>query len=114
MEHDTKNQEQEYAKQAKDWKETFKKKPEQEPGVHLGSKGPKDPKKFTFSFWYFFIILLAFIMVNTFMVSRQTNVQAIDYNQFKALVERGSIRRVAIEEDKYIGYNYTKEQALTD
>jgi len=114
MEHDTKNQEQEYAKQAKDWKETFKKKPEQEPGVHLGSKGPKDPKKFTFSFWYFFIILLAFIMVNTFMVSRQTNVQAIDYNQFKALVERGSIRRVAIEEDKYIGYNYTKEQALAD
>ncbi|MDY0287517.1 MAG: ATP-dependent zinc metalloprotease FtsH [Sphaerochaeta sp.] len=114
MEKETRNQEQEFAKHEKDWKESFKKKPPQEPGVHLGSKEPKNQKKFTFSFWYFFVILLAFILMNSFMATRQTNVQAIDYNQFKALVERGAIRRVAIEDEKYVGYNFTREQALSD
>ncbi|NBK22694.1 MAG: ATP-dependent metallopeptidase FtsH/Yme1/Tma family protein [Spirochaetia bacterium] len=113
MEKETKNNEQEFSKQDKDWKDSFKKKFTQEPGVHLGGKDQKNPKKFTFSFWYFFIILIAFIMLNTFMVTKQTSVQAIDYNQFKALVERGTIRRVAIEEEQYVGYNFTKEQALT-
>jgi cell division protease FtsH len=42
-------------KNDKDWKETFKKKLNIEPGVHLGEPGGKDKKKFTFSFWYFFI-----------------------------------------------------------
>ncbi len=107
-------QEHEFAKDDKDWKESFKKKRDEEPGVHLGSREPKNQKKFTFSFWYFFIILIAFMLLNTFMAGRQTNVQAIDYNQFKTLVERGTIRRVAIEEEKYIGYNFTKEQVLTD
>ncbi|MDD4574256.1 MAG: ATP-dependent zinc metalloprotease FtsH [Sphaerochaeta sp.] len=114
MEKETKNQEQEFSKLEKDWKDPFKKKVEQKPGVHLGDKDSKNPKKFTFSFWYFFIILIAFILVNTFMASRQTNEQAIDYNQFKALIERGSIRRIAIEEEKYVGYNFTKEQALNN
>ncbi|HHT81742.1 MAG TPA: ATP-dependent zinc metalloprotease FtsH [Spirochaetales bacterium] len=114
MEKETKNQEQEFSKHEKDWKDPFKKKVEQKPGVHLGDKDSKNPKKFTFSFWYFFIILIAFILMNTFMASRQTNEQAIDYNQFKTLVERGSIRRVAIEEDKYIGYNFTREQVLAN
>ena len=114
MEKETKNQEQEFSKHEKDWKDPFKKKVEQKPGVHLGDKDSKNPKKFTFSFWYFFIILIAFILMNTFMASRQTNEQAIDYNQFKTLVERGSIRRVAIEEDKYIGYNFTREQILAN
>jgi len=114
MEKENKNNEQEFSKQEKDWKDSFKKKlNNQEPGVHLGGKNQKNPKKFTFSFWYFFVILIAFIMLNTFMVTKQTNVQAIDYNQFKALVERGTIRRVSIEEEEYIGYNFTKEQALT-
>ena len=114
MEKETKNQEQEFSKHEKDWKDPFKKKVEQKPGVHLGDKDSKNPKKFTFSFWYFFIILIAFILMNTFMASRQTNEQAIDYNQFKTLVERGSIRRVAIEEDKYVGYNFTREQVLAN
>jgi len=113
MEKETKNNEQEFSKQDKDWKDSFKKKFTQEPGVHLGGKDTKNPKKFTFSFWYFFVILIAFIMLNTFMVAKQTNVQAIDYNQFKALVERGTIKRVAIEEEQYLGYNFTKEQALS-
>ena len=59
MEKETKNQEQEFSKHEKDWKDPFKKKVEQKPGVHLGDKDSKNPKKFTFSFWYFFIILIS-------------------------------------------------------
>jgi len=36
MEKETKNNEQEFSKQDKDWKDSFKKKFTQEPGVHLG------------------------------------------------------------------------------
>ncbi len=114
MEKDTQNNEQEFSRQEKDWKESFKQKFTQEPGVHLGGKDHKNPKKFTFSFWYFFIILIAFVLLNTFMMTKQTNVQSIDYNQFKALVDGGTIKRVSIEEEQYIGYNFTKEQALTN
>lgn len=101
-------------KSDKDWKETFKKKFNIEPGVHLGESGSKDKKKFTFSFWYFFIILLLFLALNTFMVSRQANVYAVDYTQFKQLVSDGTIRRVAIEEERYIGYPFSRDQAVTD
>ena len=66
-----------------------------EPGIHTGDKGPQ--KKYTFSFWYFFIILMAFLLVNSFMVSRQPNIVQIDYNQFKQLVENRTIKRVNIE-----------------
>lgn len=105
---------QEFSHPEKDWKESFKKKFNQEPGVHLGGSEPKNKKKFTFSFWYFFIILLAFMALNTFMIGKQSNVYAIDYNQFKSLVENGTIKRVAFEEEKYIGYTYYKDEAITD
>ncbi|WP_319756447.1 ATP-dependent zinc metalloprotease FtsH [uncultured Sphaerochaeta sp.] len=102
------------SKDNKDWKEKFKKKLNIEPGVHLGEKEPRGGKKFTFSFWYFFIILLVFMALNTYMVSRQSNVTPVDYNQFKSLVEEGTIRRVAIEEEQYIGYPFTRDQAVND
>lgn len=102
------------SKDNKDWKEKFKKKLNIEPGVHLGEKEPRGGKKFTFSFWYFFIILLVFMALNTYMVSRQSNVTPVDYNQFKSLVEDGTIQRVAIEEEQYIGYPFTRDQAVND
>jgi cell division protease FtsH len=102
------------SKDNKDWKEKFKKKLNIEPGVHLGEKEPRGGKKFTFSFWYFFIILLMFMALNTYMVSRQSNVTPVDYSQFKSLVEDGTIRRVAIDEEQYIGYPFTRDQALND
>ncbi|MGE4524832.1 MAG: ATP-dependent metallopeptidase FtsH/Yme1/Tma family protein, partial [Sphaerochaeta sp.] len=101
-------------KSEKDWKDTFKKKLNIEPGVHVNESGGKDKKKFTFSFWYFFIIFLLFLALNTFMVSRQTNVYSVDYSQFKSLIEKGTIKRVAIEEERYIGYPFAKEQVVTD
>jgi cell division protease FtsH len=102
---------QEFSQQGKDWKEDLKKRFSQEPGVHLGGNDPKSKKKFTFSFWYFFIILLVFIALNTFMVTRSSNVYSIDYDQFKALVSEGVIKRVEIQDEKYIGYPFTKDQA---
>ncbi|MBZ4673918.1 MAG: ATP-dependent metalloprotease FtsH [Spirochaeta sp.] len=102
------------SKDNKDWKEKFKKKLNIEPGVHLGEKEPRGGKKFTFSFWYFFIILLMFMALNTYMVSRQSNVTPVDYSQFKSLVEDGTIRRVAIDAEQYIGYPFTRDQALND
>ncbi|MGE4454176.1 MAG: ATP-dependent zinc metalloprotease FtsH [Sphaerochaeta sp.] len=102
------------SKDNKDWKEKFKKKLNIEPGVHLGEKEPRGGKKFTFSFWYFFIILLVFMALNTYMVSRQSNVTPVDYNQFKSLVEDGTIQRVAIEEEQYIGYPFTRDQAVNN
>ena len=101
-------------KNDKDWKETFKKKLNIEPGVHLGESGGKDKKKFTFSFWYFFIILMLFFALNAFMVSRQSNVYSVDYTQFKALIENGTIRRVAIEEERYVGYPFTRDEVVSD
>ncbi len=53
--------------------------------------------------------------LNTYMVSRQSNVTPVDYNQFKTLVEDGTVRRVAIEEEQYIGYPpFTRDQAVND
>ncbi len=101
-------------KDNKDWKESFKQKFNIEPGVHLGDKGPRNSKKFTFSFWYFFIILLVFLAMNAFMVSRQTNVTSVDYTQFKSLIEDGTIKRVAIQDQQYIGYPFTRAQAASD
>lgn len=102
------------AKDNKDWKDSFKKKLNIEPGVHVNEEGGKNKKRFTFSFWYFFIILLVFMALNTYMVSRQSNVNPVDYNQFKSLVEDGTIQRVAIEEEQYIGYPFTRDQAVND
>jgi cell division protease FtsH len=99
------------AKDNKDWKDSFKKKFNIEPGVHLNEGESKNKKRFTFSFWYFFIILLLFMALNTFMSTRQTNVQAVDYTQFKQLVESGAIKRVAIEEEKYVGYSFNRDSA---
>lgn len=96
------------------WKSSFKKKFNIEPGVHLDEPGGKDKKKFTFSFWYFFIILMLFLALNTFMVGRQANLYSVDYTQFKSLVENGTIRRVAIEEERYIGYPYSKDQTVSE
>jgi cell division protease FtsH len=48
------------------------------------------------------------------MVSRQSNVTPVDYSQFKSLVEDGTIRRVAIDAEQYIGYPFTRDQALND
>ncbi len=102
------------AKDNKDWKDAFKKKLNIEPGVHLNEGGGKDKKRFTFSFWYFFIILLLFMALNTFMSKGQSTVHSVDYTQFKQLIDQGAIRRVAIEEEKLVGYSFNRESVSGD
>ena len=62
------------AKDNKDWKDSFKKKLNIEPGVHVNEEGGKNKKRFTFSFWYFFIIIMLFMAMNSFMATRQGSV----------------------------------------
>jgi len=87
--------------------------PKEEPGIHLGGPDHNKQKKFTFSFWYFFIFLMLLYLINSMVLQNasQKAITKVDYNQFKTLVENGSIKRVEIAEDQYIGYSITKEQA---
>lgn len=86
----------------------------EEPGIHKGGVDPGTKKKFKFSFWYFFVILIALMLINTFFFSQSSNVTSVDYNQFKDLIRNGSIKRVAIESDQYVGYTYSRGQAGED
>lgn len=86
----------------------------EEPGIHKGGVDPGTKKKFKFSFWYFFIILMALMLINSFFFSQNSNVTSVDYNQFKSLIKNGTIKRVAIESDQYIGYTYSKGQIVED
>ncbi|PKL10595.1 MAG: hypothetical protein CVV52_17635, partial [Spirochaetae bacterium HGW-Spirochaetae-8] len=54
--------------------------PEKEPGIHKDNgKFSIFGKRFKFSFWYFIFIILAMMMINTYLM-RNTNVTAVDYN----------------------------------
>lgn len=86
----------------------------EEPGIHKGGVDPGTKKKFKFSFWYFFVILMALMLINSFFFSQNSNVTSIDYNQFKGLIKNGTIKRVAIESDQYIGYTYSRGQVVND
>ncbi|MDY4610832.1 MAG: ATP-dependent zinc metalloprotease FtsH [Sphaerochaetaceae bacterium] len=86
----------------------------EEPGIHKGGVDPGTKKKFKFSFWYFFIILMALMLINSFFFSQNSNVTSVDYNQFKALIKNGTIKRVAIESEQYIGYTYSKGPVVED
>ena len=84
--------------------------PENEPGIHSG--GPTVfGKRFKFSFWYFIFIILAMLIVNS-MLMQNTNVTAVDYNQFKQMIRTGEIVRVEIQEDRYIGHTVSREQLV--
>lgn len=82
----------------------------EEPGIHRDDGGSTlFGKRFKFSFWYFLLIILTMLMINS-LFRPTPNIIAIDYNQFKQLVMDGTIRRVEIQPDKYVGYTMTKEE----
>jgi cell division protease FtsH len=79
--------------------------PENEPGIHKeDGKFTFFGKRFKFSFWYFLFIIIAMMMINSFLM-KNTNVVSVDYNDFKAMIRSGSIVRVEIQEKKYLGYS---------
>lgn len=78
--------------------------PEKEPGIHKeDGKFTFFGKRFKFSFWYFLFIIIAMMMINSFLM-KNTNVVSVDYNDFKAMIRSGNIVRVEIQEKKYLGY----------
>ena len=86
--------------------------PEKEPGIHKeDGRFSIFGKRFKFSFWYFIFIIIAMMMINSYLM-RNTNVIPVDYNQFKQMVRSGQIVRVEIQEKKYIGYTITREQLV--
>ena len=79
--------------------------PEKEPGIHKeDGKFTFFGKRFKFSFWYFLFIIIAMMMINSFLM-KNTNVVSVDYNDFKAMIRSGNIVRVEIQEKKYLGYS---------
>jgi cell division protease FtsH len=87
------------------------KKPKEEPGIYKDLKGFVVGKRFKFSFWYFLFIILAMFLINMFF-SQESNITGIDYNEFKGLIRNGTIVRVEIQQEKYLGYTVTKAQAI--
>jgi len=84
--------------------------PDNEPGIHSG--GPTlFGKRFKFSFWYFIFIIIAMMMINSLMM-QNTNVTAVEYNRFKDMVRSGTIVRVEIQDDQYLGYTVSREEIL--
>ncbi len=84
--------------------------PDNEPGIHSG--GPTFfGKRFKFSFWYFIFIIIAMMMINSLMM-QNTNVTAVEYNRFKDMIRTGTIVRVEIQDDQYLGYTLSREEIL--
>jgi cell division protease FtsH len=87
------------------------KKNQEEPGIYKDLKSFVFGKRFKFSFWYFLFIIIAMLAINTYL-QQDSSVTPIDYNEFKQMVKDGMIVRVEIQDEKYLGYTITKQQAL--
>ncbi|MHC1693118.1 MAG: ATP-dependent zinc metalloprotease FtsH [Sphaerochaetaceae bacterium] len=83
----------------------------QEPGIHNDKTPVFFGKRFKFSFWYFIFILIAMFLINTLLMTN-TNMTEIDYNQFKQLIKEGTIIRVEIQDEKYLGYTASRQQLV--
>ncbi len=92
--------------------ETKKQKKENEPGIH-NDKGmnPNTKKKFSFSIIYFIIIFALLILMNNMFFKSHMEPIEIEYSTFKQMVENGSIQQVVFNDNTYIGYSITKDEA---
>ncbi|MBN2509434.1 MAG: ATP-dependent zinc metalloprotease FtsH [Spirochaetales bacterium] len=67
--------------------------------------------KFRFSIWYFIAALVLLTLVNELVMNRAVNQQQIiSFSQFKTLVEDGTIRRVQLTHDYYLGFTQSTSQ----
>ncbi|MDY3851087.1 MAG: ATP-dependent zinc metalloprotease FtsH [Bullifex sp.] len=92
--------------------ETKKQKKDNEPGIHnAGGMNPNTKKKFSFSIIYFIIIFALLILMNNMFFKSHMEPIEVEYSTFKQMVENGSIQQVVFNENTYIGYSITKEEA---
>jgi len=86
------------------------KKGKEDPGLkkHEPLFKPLSPKQFKFSLWYFLIMLLVLVLINTVLF--RPKIESIDYSDFKAKIGSGEILRIEIG-DKYLtGFSLTRAQ----
>jgi cell division protease FtsH len=99
--------------EARDNKDREKNK-KKEPGIHndhrLFSKFSNN--QFRFSFWYFLALVIILSLVNNY-VSTDTTQQQVEYNRFKQMITSGEIVRVEITQDRYLGYQLTRDQIIS-
>ena len=68
-------------------------------------------KGFRFSMYYFVLVLIALMLLNTFFSAKQQEqVSTVEYSVFKEMVREGEIRKVGMGTDVYYGYTTTDEQ----
>ncbi len=83
-----------------------------DPGIHTDGKTTNNKrKKFTYSIWYFIIAIIIVMTINYLMMKPRINYINVDYSTFKSLIENGTIVQVAFDNDQYIGYSLTRENA---
>ncbi len=88
------------------------KKSKDAPGIHTDSKGTSDNRrKWTYSIWIFIIAFALMMIVNSLLYRSNMQTVNIDYSKFKSLIEDGTIVQVAFDDNQYIGYAMTKEDA---
>ena len=84
----------------------------QDPGIHTEGKGTNDKrKKFTYSAWSFIVALLLMMFINYMLFTPHIQYANVDYSTFKSLISDGTIVQVAFDNDQYIGYSVTKDDA---
>jgi cell division protease FtsH len=70
---------------------------------------PLDRKQFRFALWYFLLMLVALLVINTFFL--KPKIESIDYSDLKSKIESGAIVRVELS-DKYLtGFSLTRAQS---
>lgn len=92
--------------------ESKKQKSENEPGIH-NDKGlnPNTKKKFSFTIIYFIIMIAIIILMNNMLFKSHMEPIEIEYSTFKSMVSEGKIQQVVFNENTYIGYSISKEEA---
>lgn len=92
--------------------ESKKQKTENEPGIH-NDKGlnPNTKKKFSFTIIYFIIMIAIIILMNNMLFKSHMEPIEIEYSTFKSMVSEGKIQQVVFNENTYIGYSISKEEA---
>ena len=92
--------------------ESKKQKSENEPGIH-NDKGlnPNTKKKFSFTIIYFIIMIAIIILMNNMLFKSHMEPIEIEYSTFKSMVSEWKIQQVLFNENTYIGYSISKEEA---
>jgi cell division protease FtsH len=68
-------------------------------------------RKFHFSFWYIIASLLAFFLINVFLIrSGPPQDKVVEFSDFKQRIETGEIKRVEMNPDFYLGLTRTAKE----